>query len=110
MNSYLLQRESGGSVDAYQFNVGLTMVEVLHVEDGEYRSEQYLDQATAYGLWKSLRSFQYTGSGSQPSFVPDAPEAIVAATDHGCRALVFGALATVGFWSLVAVSLGLILS
>lgn len=97
-----MTKEAGGNVDSYVFRVGPTSVEVIHEEDGEFRSEQYLEPATAWGLWVSLQSVGFNCLGRHnPSFSPkpDAHAmAYVAATDPTTVGIVFGLVATVVFW------------
>ena len=101
MRSYLLQKEAGGNVDTYSFTPGSGIhprVEVLHYEDGEYRSEQVLETDRAGTFWTDLKVAGYKDGGSTPDFVPDAPEAIVASTDPLPRGVVMGLLIAAIMW------------
>lgn len=101
METALLVKEAGGSVDSYTFRVGTGLVEVIHEEDGEFRSEQYLERAPASGLWMNLKSLGFQDGGTTPSFVPDEPEALVAASDPTARGAVYGLVAMPAAWALV---------
>jgi len=101
METALLVKEAGGNVDSYTFRVGSGAVEVIHDENGDWRSEQYLDREVASGLWLSLKRLGFQDNGSTPSFVPDAPDAIVAASDPSARGVVFGFVMAPLTWALV---------
>lgn len=99
-----MTKEAGGHEDSYLFRVNQGSVEILHEEDGEVRSEQYLDVAVAWNLWENLESVGFQGRDDlrqnfavAQDFVPDN-DSIVAATDSTTIGVVLSFTLAAIFW------------
>jgi hypothetical protein len=105
METFLIAKEAGGHEDLYWFSVGTATVEVIHEEDGEIRSEQYLETATAHGLWSNLKNDGYVASRELSVSETKMISSIVASSEPSCRGLVFGALSACLFWVCIGIPL-----